>query len=979
MNERIEQWIIWIGKHRKWCFSALILAAILSGAALYFKGAFTNDVRHLFPENAESGRTFKLLSESHLADLIQLEFICTDETQTVRDHERWLDEVCRKMQQSDRIRNVVFRYRADDPVAQMGDFADTLPRYHTPDILKSCDPEEAAANALKRLAMPGSAKALRSQPFPQVSGKVMKELQLLDRYSGMDLAPEVPYFASNDLKRAMIVFESDIAVGDADAVRALYAELDTLLSPLPDGLRFRIVSGANHTLGNEEVLKRDATIAGTLSTVLFLLLFLIFYRRDPGALWIPVIPAFASLLALGVMTLFFNEICMYVIGLGSCITGLAIDQGIHIYSACRGCDAKKKAAALANPMILSTATTVIVFIFLAFTGIHAYHQLALFAGLSLVLSCIFALFVLPSLLNTEKVSDPRDPPEWDLKFARTGTLVLLIGGVAALPFLSVNFDLKSLDGTPASVLAEEEDFNAVWREGSMKTALLAASTDSADKSLERLLAVKEKVRNIGIALPPEPSAERQEQNRNLWRTAETAEHIAKLKKATADACVKKGLPAKFFDPFFERLDRAIRSDDLTTPELLRSVMNKMVKDNGKTVAAIAMFEETPDNVRAVRHAIRDLELDNEAAVISGTAFRQMISYDLSLRFLLLMPLCIIGAIALAVWMLRKISHVLLALIPVVSAFCGLFIAGALTNYEITPAAGFALIILTGIAIDYGVYAVHLVQNPEKRSIRSSVLLSALTTIFGAGALIFSRHPALFGTGVVLSLGITIACFSGLYLVPALAKKIKVTVLLSGCTIPLFFCACTATGGTPLADHPRKIQLEKAADLLPGGEGIVHLQAKALCRFRDMEHAMILAGKIDPVQKKIELAGISSAGTLIFKTDGKDCVPGPGIPDSAKQIFRQIPEDAANIFLFNTDQALAENTADGYITLKAQNGTGSLFQQQPDGALRLTERWNTRHWHCHYDADGKTIRYRRYGILRGYELELTLTKICRRKK
>lgn len=971
MNERIEQWIDFTGKHKMWCFLLLILAGLLSAAALFFKAGFTNDVRHLFPENAESGRTFKLLAESHLADTIQLEFICTDGG-TVRDFEPYLDKVYGKLQRSDRIRNAVFRYRADNPMEQMADFADTLPRYHSPDILNSFDPDEAASNALKRLAMPGSAKPLRSQPFPAVSEQVMNNLQLLDRYSAMKLAPEVPYFASQDLKRAMIVFESGIAVGDADAVRELYAELETILTPLPEGLKYRIISGANHTLGNEQVLKRDAAIAGTLSVVLFLLLFLIFYRRDIGALWIPVIPAFASLLALGVMTLFFDEICFYVIGLGSCITGLAIDQGIHIYSACKGKDARRNAAALALPMILSAATTIIVFLFLAFTGIHAYLQLAVFAGLSLALSCLFALIVLPLLLNTNKVSEPRDLPAWDLKFARTGLFVLIIAGVAAVPFLMVNFDLKSLDGTPASVLAEEEDFNSVWRENDMKTALLVASTSSADRSLEHLSAIRDKAKAVKIALPPEPSRTQQQKNRESWRTAETAERIANLKKATADACMKKGLPAQFFGPFFDRLEKAIVSDDLTTVAMLQPVMDKMVKDNGGTYAALAMFEETPDNVRAVRQTIRALALDNEAAVISGTAFKQMISYDLSIRFLLLMPLCLLGAIALAVWMLKKISDVLLSLVPVASAYCGLFIIGALTRYEITPAAGFALIILTGIAIDYGIYAVHLVRNPEKRSIRSSVLLSALTTIFGAGALIFSRHPALFGTGVVLSIGIAIACFSGLYLVPALTR-IKPSLLLILC-VPLFFCGCAAT--IPVSGHPQHAELVKASELYPAEP--FRIQAKAVCRMGGNEHAMILAGKVDPLSRKIELAGVSSAGTLIFKTDGESCTLGPGIPSQAEQIFRQIPRDAENIFLFNTTGALAENTEDGYIiALTAPDGTESIFHRQNDGVWKLTERF-TRRWHCTYSADGKTIRYRRHGLLRGYELELTLTKLYGRK-
>lgn len=120
-----------------------------------------------------------------------------------------------------------------------------------------------------------------------------------------------------------------------------------------------------------------------------------------------------------------------------------------------------------------------------------------------------------------------------------------------------------------------------------------------------------------------------------------------------------------------------------------------------------------------------------------------------------------------------------------------------------------------------------------------------------------------------------------------------------------------------------------------------------------EHAMILAGKVDPDSRKIELAGVSSAGTLIFKTDGENCTLGPGIPDQARHIFRRIPRDMANIFLFNMNDALAENSGDGYITLIAQDGTESLFHPQQDGSLQLKERYHIWHWHCAYSSGGKT--------------------------
>lgn len=78
----------------------------------------------------------------------------------------------------------------------------------------------------------------------------------------------------------------------------------------------------------------------------------------------------------------------------------------------------------------------------------------------------------------------------------------------------------------------------------------------------------------------------------------------------------------------------------------------------------------------------------------------------------------------------------------------------------------ASVLVLGLSIDYGVF---MVRRPARRdgAEERAVLVSALTTLSGFGALALARHPALFSLGITVVLGIVPAMLCALYIVPAL--------------------------------------------------------------------------------------------------------------------------------------------------------------------------------------------------------------------
>jgi len=971
------------GRHRALFLGVLALLGVLAALAAVFRGRFTNDLDRLFPATRETRAVFSLLHDAHLADAVQLEFISGSD---VTRHAAYLEETARKLEKSPMLRQVTFRYRSDDPGAELASFVALAPRFLTPEVLENCSPDAAAKNALKKLAFPapGLVRQARMQPFGW-ERDLLTRLRELDEATGMRLAPEFPFFVTPDRRRAMILAETSVRLGDADAVRRLFAELRRCAGPLPEGVELRIISGCSHTLGNEEVLKRDAAISGGVSLVLFLLLFLWACRGDRRALWIPLLPLYASLLTLGAMTFFFREICLYVIGLGGCVTGLAVDQGIHVYAAFHGGDAERRTAALGLPMFLSAATSIAVFAFLGLTGISAYRQLAVFAGLSLALSAVLALTALPLLLDRDRERRRILPlPAAPGTGRRSAALIAAAVAALAVPAFfrvldNADLSLESLDGTPEKIRAGELDFRRAWRRTGGETAVIASSGADGEEALERLSGIAADLERRGIrpAMPPRPPRRVQASNRRAWRTPETAGKIAKLAEACRISCRRHHLPEKFFDPFFAALTAAVAAEDFSLPPMLEHIDRKMIKTHGVRAAAVALLPDTPENVRAVR-AVLENRREEHSALLSRGGFQALIRETAGGRFRHLLVLSVGSALLLMVLVLRRAGDVLLAMTPVAAAWAAVVLTAFLTGFRVTPAAAFAAILLTGLAADYGIYAVCQLRRPEELEIRDPILLSAATTVAGAGALLASRHPVLFGTGAVLTPGILAACLAGVFLVPHLARpEGKKTLVVLGAAILLFVSGCSHTA--PWETYPQRELLAPRMRLYP--DAPFRLQAVTEASFSGRRFRFVLAAEIDPGTGKVLLAGVDpGSGALLFDGGGKPGeAPRPGTvlaenaPGGLLKFLEALPGDLRQIFISKDAKPLAAEEKTEYIVVYSEKDV--LWLLFRDGtAEKRGGGFFSGAWRAEYRDGGRRVHYGRRGPGYGYSLDLEIRKL-----
>ena len=147
------------------------------------------------------------------------------------------------------------------------------------------------------------------------------------------------------------------------------------------------------------------------------------------------------------------------------------------------------------------------------------------------------------------------------------------------------------------------------------------------------------------------------------------------------------------------------------------------------------------------------------------------SYEQAARYSLIVILAVL-------WLdFRSITHALLAALPLALGMVQTLGLMGLVGIDLNPANLIGIPLILGIAVDYGVHIVHdFLERPGPYSISAStansVLVDALTTILGFGALMVASHKGLESLGRVLTLGVTTCTLTSLIFLPAILSILR---------------------------------------------------------------------------------------------------------------------------------------------------------------------------------------------------------------
>lgn len=523
----------------------LILILLLAGAALMLRQMnFSGDISRMLPRDSESLQLYQAFSRSAMFNTTLLLFSVKEDgedttpgasEEVAAGKRKLMDEyterIARRLAEHPLVLRVEHRFLPDDPPGKIRDLTRWIPQYRAALLPEERDrsgkEKEKSGEGGEEEAVPGgSAEALVRQVYRRLlvfspgqteemlrsdpAGWNMRLLLPLEKFrklSGIKLRPGSTGLVSEDGRHQMLLLETGVSATDSAGSRKWMNELEKELADCPEELEWGVIAGQRRAMENEEVLKRDVRTVGIASLVIFTLLTVLCYRCDLRSLLIPLIPLTASFLVLGAMPLLFRDCLFFVAGMGGVVVGLAVDYGIHIYSAMTETHPLRRLFRICAPLFTGALTSFAVFAVFLFSSTDGLRQLGFFAGCSLLLSMILMLLFLPPLLlgpgGTEKKGKEKQhlqyhglrrisPPGFPFRHPKTVLCIwgaLLIPAAALLPELRFNTDVSQFDVASPELLELEEQYQTLFQKEGVRPAFGLFRGKSKREVLEKLPAV----------------------------------------------------------------------------------------------------------------------------------------------------------------------------------------------------------------------------------------------------------------------------------------------------------------------------------------------------------------------------------------------------------------------------------------------------------------------------------------------------------
>ncbi|MFM9024702.1 MAG: MMPL family transporter, partial [Planctomycetaceae bacterium] len=501
-----------------------------------------------------------------------------------------------------------------------------------------------------------------------------------------------------------------------------------------------------------------------------------------------------------------------------------------------GCEAALlETSGAVGPGILTGAiTTAVAFFCAALTSFVGVAELGMIAGGGILLCCAAELLVLPAVLALvdrsrlgRHIPEPVPVHAWlapvmrHPRFVALAGLACTVALAGGLPELSYDHNLLNLqaDGLESVAVEKkllEECDQSVWYALSIadsreellarKTQLLAlpsvervdeiASLLPVDEELKRPLIQRIRGHLAGLPeRPPEIPVDRLDAlgETLAWAHGEAAKRPGGLRSAwhleRARDALRRLPPEECYRAvaaFQQRaagdlLSRLHALGGVADPEpptladLPPSLVERFVGSSGRHLLKIYgrgdiwNFESLERFVGEVR------SVDPRATGNPLQAYEASLEMKRSYEQAGLSALVVILAV---LWLdFRSVRHALLAVLPLAVGMVQMLGLMGLLGIDLNPANLIGIPLILGIAVDYGVHVVHdFLERPGpyrmSASTANSVLVDALTTILGFGALMVADHKGLESLGRVLTLGVTACTVTSLVLLPVLLSYLR---------------------------------------------------------------------------------------------------------------------------------------------------------------------------------------------------------------
>lgn len=571
------------------------------------------------------------------------------------------------------------------------------------------------------------------------------------------------------------------------------------------------------SVGNALQLRRDSMFTQGI-TVVFLIVFLGFYfkkKRAPVVILVPVL--FGALFSLAVVYFVKGSISVIALGTGSVVLGIAVNYSLHVFNHYRHTRSIEQVIRdLAMPLTVGSFTTIGGFFCLEFVESEMLKDLGLFAAFSLIGASFCSLVFLPHFIASKKEQDQHTAqlswidrlsaynPEYN-KFIISAIVILTVVFSYTARNVSFETDMNRMNFMTDKLKASEAKLNGINKYALQSVYLLAEgkTLDDALRTNEKLSAQIEllKEKNIvkkysgvsSLIISDSLQKARIARWNNYWTPEKKQQLMAVLLKEGTVLGFKpsafdhfQDLINKNFKPIGQDEIAGIRKsllDDYITERPGRAGVITLVKISQSDKAKLYNLFENSPNVTVVDKQY----LTNRFVGIINSDFTSIAIMSSLLVFTVL--LLTYGRIELT----------LVSFIPMFISWIWILGLMGLLGIQFNIVNIIISALIFGLGDDYSLFIMDGLLQEYKTgkknlsSYKSSIFLSAITTVAGLGVLIFAKHPALRSIALISIIGIVCVVVMAQILIPFLfnllirnkVRKKQFPWTLSGFVISVF--------------------------------------------------------------------------------------------------------------------------------------------------------------------------------------------------
>ena len=557
------------------------------------------------------------------------------------------------------------------------------------------------------------------------------------------------------------------------------------------GIHVAITGGHRMSVDNATLIKSDASRCILLGMAAMLVLCVTAFRRR----WLAAVtflPSFFGTTMAGVvLALWSYQLSAIATGFAVIAIGITVDYAIYVIyhlDNAAGLDAPAVGwhiGRLVLPISVGALTTMAAFVVMATSSIRGYQQLGVFGAVGVLFSAAFALLVLPLIVPIPKQSG--QPPLWLTlmmgrfhhwqKSSRPWIMLVMVAmtilAVFGLKRLHFEGDLVRLNGITPSTRHDDEIIRKVWGDALGMTLVVARSTNVDDALAQNDLAASRLSQLPGIKATYSlasvcPSRATQERNISRWREFWSPGRQNTLAQTLQQVGGELGFQPDAFDAFWQRIRG---KQKLLTPQTFRGTpLEQALSERiaiGTNDTAVSTLVKLDDRsmVPRLREALPGMIVLDQKDFVDHIASLSRSNLG---HFALWTGIIVAAIVYFALGSVELLAAVLLPL-----GFGLLWTFGLMgwLGLPIDIMNSVFVIFIIGIGEDYCLFLVTSKLDewrgrPQRLAATSaSVLISALTTIFGFAVLVFARHPALFSMGTTVLIGMGFAFAATLVLTP----------------------------------------------------------------------------------------------------------------------------------------------------------------------------------------------------------------------